>query len=774
MPLELTTEAEFARDFAKRCVPPGEPLALGLLATAIYYASDLRDRIPELSAHLPVPEPCREVAPAQVPLAPDLIPTINLMARSHPDPIGPEEWFVDLLWSPQGLSYAAQVGISEEELNTAISTLREMEELKGAEERGEVDVAHPKPSHPPRGWRASEKRQEILQELNDFGRMLTEGAPPREQLIGMEDQIQAVLRALVKRKQRSALIIGPPGTGKTALVRELARRFLQGHPSIPVRLRGHDIFELSPTFLRSGASLVGEYDERVTRLIRILTGHPQVILFVDEVHGLLQSGIHERGNFTDANEAFKQALSQGDFSLIGATTTSEFRYYLEPDAALVQRFSLVKINPPAPAVVREILSGRRPEIQGFYRINIPNVILDQVVDLTEEYLPTRAQPRKSIHLLDEACAYCVTRTPPLEAVTREAVWEALEATVGHELVRAETLTEEGLFRRLSEKIVGQDETLRGIARAFVSGLGGWVEDRETPRGVFFFGGPTGVGKTETALQLSEILGEGRESLVRVDCNTLQPSGNDSGQAVHVLLGPPPGYIGYVRGKGGLLSRIRDVPESVVLFDEIEKADPGVGEILLQIMDSGRCEDSDGNLLDFRRSFLVFTTNAGSSYGETKAIGFDPDARAAQPITDSEAMKDEIRRMGLGEEFLGRVSHFFIFGGLNPAAVHTILERQLEKLQDTAEVRGFHLLWDDDVIHHLADQWQPRFGVRHLLAILRNRIVEQLSVADAQGELAGVQEIRLEVLSPHGAYRGAPGPGSATRRREARTFMIGLI
>jgi ATP-dependent Clp protease ATP-binding subunit ClpA len=694
------------------------------------------------------------------------------MARSHPDPIGPEEWFVDLLWSSQGLSYAAEIGIDEEDLNTAIVRLREMEEAKEADG---IERAHPGHSVGTgrSKWRASEKRAEVLRELNDFGRMLTEGPPPKESLIGMEDEIQAVLRALVKRKQRSALIIGLPGTGKTALVRELARRLMEGHPSIPQRLRDHDIFELSPTFLRSGASLVGEYDERVTKLIRLLTESPQVVLFVDEVHSLLQSGIHERGNFTDANEAFKKALSQGDLSLIGATTTAEFRYYLEPDRALVQRFSLVRITPPTPMATREIISRRRAEIEEFYQISIPEEILPSIVDLTEEYLPTRAQPRKSIQLLDETCAYCVTRTPPLESVTRDAVWEALESTVGHDLAREDSLTEEAVFQRLSGKIVGQNRTLKAVARAFISGLGGWARHREAPRGVFFFGGPTGVGKTETAILLSHTLGDGRESMVRVDCNTLQPSGSDSGQAVHVLLGPPPGYIGYVRGKGGLLSRIRDIPESIVLFDEIEKADPAVGEILLQIMDSGRCEDSDGNLLDFRRSFLVFTTNAGSSYADSKAIGFESEVRSAEPTTDPETMKEEIRKMGLGEEFLGRISHFFLFDGLGRDDVEIILQTQMEKLRNTAEMRGFQLFWNADVIHHLSAQWQPRFGVRHLLFILRNRILEQLSVADAQGELKGVMEIRLEVMAPEVGAEGMPGPGSASRRREGDTFFIGL-
>jgi ATP-dependent Clp protease ATP-binding subunit ClpA len=241
----------------------------------------------------------------------------------------------------------------------------------------------------------------------------------------------------------------------------------------------------------------------------------------------------------------------------------------------------------------------------------------------------------------------------------------------------------------------------------------------------------------------------------------------------VLLGPPPGYLGFVRGKGGALSRVREVPECIVLFDEIEKADPGVGEILLQIMDEGRCEDNEGNLLDFRRAFLVFTTNAGATYDEGKTIGFDPSSRGAGPSTDVGEMKEEIRKMGLGEEFLGRVTHFFIFGGLEHSAVRAILATQLDRLRDTAEVRGYTLEWDPGVVDHLVAQWQPRFGVRHLLAILRNRIVEQLSVADAQRELKGVTRIRLSLLPADGAVAPEGLTGAATRERRDDTLVIHL-
>jgi len=767
MSLNLNPEAQAARDYAKRCVPVGEKLDLGLLVSSIYYCSDvLLKAVPELLPFLDNPHEFTDETPGEVPLAEDLIPTINQTAKHHPGPITPEEWFVDLLWSPVGMSFAEESGITEETLNSVLPKLKEMA-LEDPLRVGKGDA-------PRTGWRTSKQRNEVLKELNEFGRMLTEGNPPQEKLIGMEGSIQAVFRALVKRKQKSALVIGEPGTGKTALIRELARRIMEGHPSVPARIRDHDIFELSPTFLRSGTSLVGQYDERVANLIKALTKHPKIILFVDEVHSLLQSGIHERGNFTDANEAFKQSIAQGDFSLVGATTTNEYRYYLEPDQALVQRFSLVKVEPPTPQATLEILQGRRDEIGGFYGVEISPEVLSQTVDLTEEYLLGRAQPRKSIQLLDEACAYCVTRNLPLEGVTEGALWQALEDTIGHSVVREENLTQDTLFTRLTDKIVGQDRALKGIATAFVSGLGGWVSDRESPRGVFFFGGPTGVGKTETALLLSEILGGGKESLVRVDCNTLQPSGSDSGQALHILLGPPPGYVGYVRGKGGVLSRVREYPESIVLFDEIEKSDPGVGELLLQIMDSGRCEDSDGNLLDFRRAFLVFTTNAGAVYTNPKLIGFDPKALVSGPKTDVEGMKEAIRRMGLGEEFLGRISHFFIFQGLESKSVQTILEAQLEKLQDMAEVRGYQLDWNEGVLGHLMAQWQPRFGVRHLLAILRNRIVEQLSVADAQGELKGVAKIRLALMDTSGGGGEAPEmTGMAVRQRDGDTLVISL-
>ena len=228
------------------------------------------------------------------------------------------------------------------------------------------------------------------------------------------------------------------------------------------------------------------------------------------------------------------------------------------------------------------------------------------------------------------------------------------------------------------------------------------------------------------------------------------------------------YQGKKKFKASDLSK-----EMIRKFGEDECDKKSCKLALRQLMDSGRCEDSDGNLLDFRRAFLIFTTNAGAVYDNPKLIGFDPNAKSSGPKTDVAGMKEEIRKMGLGEEFLGRITHFFIFQGLGADSVQIILKAQLEKLQDTAEVLGYQLDWDEAVVHHLVAQWQPRFGVRHLLAILRNRIVEQLSVADAQGELKGLAGIRLGLMDAPAPGENRDLTGMATREREGDTLVISL-
>jgi len=765
MTLRLDADAEAARDLAKRCVPEGGVMGMGVLLQALFHDSGLKDRIPQLGKFLPKPEEHRKETPDSVPLAAGLKPVLSDIASRGGEALTPEAWFSQLLQSEAGRGFAVSAGLPLEELESTLS------ELEGK-------VAEVKPQAPgvAGGWRASKERKQVVDALSAYGRMVTVGDPTPKGIEGLENALKSLFRALLKRKQHSAMVIGLPGTGKSALVYEFARLLVTGDSIVQERLRDHDIFELSPIFLQAGASHVGEYEQRVSALLKILKAHPKVILFVDEAHSMFQSAIHERGPFTQANQAFKQAIINGELSIIGCTTTAEYRYHIEPDQALAQRFTNVTVEPPSAEKTKEIMRARRSGIEDFYGVEVAPELLDRIVELSGEYLLGRAQPRKSIQLLDEACAYCLIEDPPKKKLSEKEVWKALEDTIGHSIVREEALTEEDIFDQLSKKIVGQDEALAGIAKAFVSGMGGWINDAENPRGVLLFSGPTGVGKTETALLLSKILGGGSESILRVDCNTLQGDGRDGGPAQNVLFGPPPGYLGYVRGQGGILNRIRDNPECIVLFDEIEKADPNVGELLFRIIDDGRCEDMEGNALDFRRSFIIFTTNAGAVYDHEMSIGFgtDPAEIPSEPTTDHSAMEAHFARMGLGQAFLGRITHFFEFKGLKADSVRVILESQLGSLAKTAKERGYGFEWEGEVLEHLVSQWQPRFGVRHLVSILRNRVIEQLSVADAQGELRDVQTIRLEILKGEIPEELRELAGLAKRTRDNNTLVISLV
>ena len=760
MELILNPRAEAARDRAKRAVPEGGVLDVTVLLAALYHGSRLKESQPDLGRFLPEPPDLRKKTPNRVPLSGALQGILTELARSTRGPLDPEMWFTMLAATEPGRACLLAAGASEDDL-LKLQSLADHDDhqLRSPE----LDAENEPPSAG--GWRTSAERRRVVEELGSYGRLLTAGDPLVKPMMEMEKPLLSLVRVLVKRKQRNAIVIGQPGTGKSAVVHELARRIVAGHESIPARLRDHDVFELSPVFLRSGAGVVGEYDKRVAALLGLLRDHPKVILFVDEIHALLQSGMHQRGPFSDANEAFKQAMGFGELTMIGCTTTGEYRHYIEADAALAQRFSIVKIDPPSSAATLAILHSRLPSLESYYKLRVPDAVLSRTVELTEQYLLGRAQPRKSIQLLDETCAYRLAAEPGAQEVTEADLWAALQETIGHAIVTRDTLHEDDLVRQLREKIIGQDEALRELARDVVSALGGWASRASGPRGVFLFGGPTGVGKTETALVLARILGGGRDALIRVNCNALHGSGLDAGPALNILLGPPPGYLGYVRGQGGELSRIRDLPQCVVLFDEIEKAHRGVGNLLLQIIDEGRCEDTEGNLLDFCRAFVIFTTNAGSVYDRT-GIGFTTETQPQQeiPRTDAAAVQAALRAQGFDEAFLGRLRHTFVFAGLDRGAIRSILTVHLERLRATAAEHGYTLTWQDELLDDLAGRWRPRWGARHLLSLL-DLVRREISIADAQGELAGVQRIRLEVLTKVGGAVGVTATGVMRERAD---------
>jgi ATP-dependent Clp protease ATP-binding subunit ClpA len=765
MPLRLDADSEKALALAKRSVPEDGVLDAGLLMAALYHGTPLRKRLPKgLASALVKPKPLRESADGKVDVARPLQDVLARAARGD-EPVTAERLLRALVLSDAGRRVLTSNGLGDDVIQAVLATLgAEPEERPDAESRpGRREAS---------GWVASRERAEAVKALGAWGRMLTVSALPSKGMVGIEKALTDLTTTLLKMGKHNAVVHGPPGCGKTAVVYELARLLAEEDPSVPDQIADYDIFELSPSFLKAGAGVVGEYEGRVSALIKVLEAHPKIILFVDELHSLFQSGVQFQGPFTQANEAFKVALGKGRIACIGCTTTAEYRHFIEPDGALARRFDEIKLEAPTPDATLKILEARLPRLQQhFATLTIPPAMLERTVALTEDYLPSLYQPAKSIQLIDRACAMCITAKPRLPELTEDLLFRALEATIGRSLIRPGDLTEDDVFERITAKIVGQDEVIRELASAFVGGMGSWKASKG-PRGRWLFAGPTGVGKTETARALAQILGGGeREALLRIDCNTLQGSGHDSGPAQTTLLGAPPGY----RDHGpGLLSKIRDVPECIVLFDEIEKADPGVGKIILQVLHEGQVRDATEAVLDFRRAFVVFTTNAGSIYESSRGrLGFEPGdatADAGTPSVDKEAVFSELRQRGLGEEFLGRHIRFFGFQGLGMDAAQVIIGKQLQSLRETAEERGYELDWAPEIVTYLAGQWQPRFGVRHLTTILRHRIEEHLAIADAQGELRGIRRIRLEPLGDEPSPEHA---GLATRTRSDETLIITL-
>ncbi len=753
----FSPEAQQALDLAKSATEKGAPLTVDLLLAATYTVGEMSAELPDLAPYLPAPRKARRV-PESVSVEPGLRPVFQFLSQD--DYVTLDELMIALLDSKAGKEFLRAAGLPEPALRKA----RAVVGGRSLPESSRVPADS--------GWRTSPDRGQVLEALASYGRILTDGSLESSSIVQMDKQLRRLQKSLVKMKRRNVIVIGPAGTGKTALVYEFARRLADGHSSVAPMLRDRDIFELSPSFLRAGAGVVGEYDKRVAALIKLLEVHPKIIMFVDEIHSLLQSGMHERGPFTEANEAFKQALGRGSISIIGATTTAEYRHYIAPDEALVRRFGLLKIEPPTREETIKILEARIPRLEAHYApIRIPPETAVRAVDLTDSHLPTRFQPDKAIQLLDDACALMTVGDNRGDVLSQAELVEALEDTIGHGLVRPEALTLKTVEDFLKSAIVGQDAAIGQIARSFVAGLAeGWGRT-EGPQGAFLFGGPTGVGKTETAKQLAKLLGAGREALLRVDCNTLAGRGIDAkGVIANQLLGVPRGYVGYSRGEGGLLSKIRDLPECVVLFDEIEKAHPSIADLLLQILDEGRVLDTDENLLDFRRSFIIFTTNAGTAYEGGRQIGLGPRGQVkegAARVTRESVMED-LRERGYPEEFLGRNIDFIVFKPLDQDAIRVILERMLNGLDQDAEMLGYEFEWDPAIVEHLVSQWQPRFGVRHLTTILRHRIIEQLQIADAQGELAGVTTICLAIAPD--AEVGALG--GRQRDGEVMTVLIG--
>lgn len=565
-----------------------------------------------------------------------------------------------------------------------------------------------------------------FQGLGGFGRLLTAPDVLRTlpSVYGRERELSQLTSALVKFGRANVIIVGPAGVGKTTLVYGLAHSLATR--DVPKPLRGGHLFELDTNALTAGTVYRGQFEERLQRLLDTLAAHPQVILFVDEIHTLVGLGTAE-GHPHGAENVLKNWLATGRIRCIGTTTYEEYRRFIEADKALERRFSVIRLGEPDYEATMVVLRGLRPRMEEHYGLRIPEALLDLAYELSERYLRSRNQPDKSVDLLAEGAARrCVLGQG--DAVTPDDLSSAASELSGGVPIR-ETAAERQMLAQLEddlrEVVVGQDAAVAQVARGVIAARS-LTRDPGRPRAVFLFAGPNGVGKTLTAQALARLLFGRDDALVRVDCADL----TDPFHAVEELRGVSRWYVHSEQG-GRLTSPVWERPYSVVLLDEIEKAHPLVWNALLPMLDEGRMEDGSGRMVDFTETYVIMTTNACSHLLDAEAgqrIGFRSMSEVAEEDPKTlERLRRALMEDGFPPEFIGRIHRIVVFRPLDEAQRRVIVQRELETLATRLmENEGKRLIWSEDVVAALAAQADPGIGARGLLNVVRDRIGGELS------------------------------------------------
>ena len=600
-----------------------------------------------------------------------------------------------------------------------------------------------------------------------------------DRIIGRDNEIYRAVQILCRRSKNNPCLIGEPGVGKTAIAEGLALRIANGE--VPAKLAKKEIHLLDLTALVAGTQFRGQFESRIKGLIDEVKKEGNIILFIDEVHNLVGTGDAE-GSMNAAN-ILKPALSRGEIQIIGATTFTEYRKYIEKDAALERRLQPIKVEEPSIEETYQMLVGIKDYYENFHKVTISDSLVHRAVVLSERYINDRFLPDKAIDLLDEACACCnlahpviseylemqkeldglrqeeadmessdvneaidyeqvaerKTRIAKLEAelpakqaaaseikVTMDDVAKVIELWTGIPAVKiqeTEFVKLAGLEAELKKKIIGQDEAVHLVAQA-VKRSRADLSGRRRPAS-FIFVGPTGVGKTELVKQLANQLFDGPDPLIRLDMSEYMEK-----YAVSRMIGSPPGYVGYEEA-GQLTEKVRRRPYSVVLFDEIEKAHPDVMNILLQILDEGKINDAQGRTVDFSNTVICMTSNAGSSDQSAGSLGFNK--------SDAQRSEEKTRKalaQFLRPEFLGRVDEVIAFKPLSQQTLEGIAALMLDEYKPGMEAKGIAYSYTPAALKALVQKSQGgKFGARDLRRTIRKAVEDPAAERLIDGTLA---------------------------------------
>lgn len=607
-------------------------------------------------------------------------------------------------------------------------------------------------------------------------------------VLGREQEMYRLMQILSRRTKNNPCLVGEPGVGKTAVVEGLAQRLASG--VVPEKMKDKRIYTLDLPGLIAGSKYRGEFEERMKGLISEVKSNGNIILFLDEIHTMIGAGGAEGA--IDASSILKPSLARGEMQLIGATTITEYRKYIEKDAALERRFQPVTVEEPSQEQCVQILRGLREKYENHHRVTISDKALEAAVRMPQRYITDRNLPDKAIDVMDEACSKVSLkgyRVPDnltaLEETVKELAVQKEEAirkgdfTEASLIQKEQTQAEEKLdsvkkrFRKrtavskpevteediaevvsawtkvpvqklaesdadrlkklenvLHKRVIGQEEAVSAVARAVRRGRVG-LKDPRRPIGSFLFLGPTGVGKTELSKALAEALFGSEESMIRVDMSEYMEK-----HSVAKMIGSPPGYVGHEEG-GQLSDQVRTHPYSVILFDEIEKAHPDVFNILLQVLDDGHITDSQGRKVDFSNTVIIMTSNAGAkAIVDPKKLGF---AVKEDPAGDYKRMKQNVMdevKMIFRPEFLNRIDEIIVFHALDKTHMKKIVTLMCRDLTKRLEDQmGIRLTLRESAKALIVEKGtDAKYGARPLRRALQTELEDKLAEAILNGEI----------------------------------------
>lgn len=626
----------------------------------------------------------------QVFIAPDTTKVINEAKREAKrmgdEKVGTDHLLLAMTIVPETTTYRllTRYGVTQDKLYSAIKELR-MKRTYSEEEN--IDVLA--------------KFTENLTEMARNGQLMP--------VVGRENEVNRMIEILGRKIKNNPVLIGDPGVGKTAIVEGLAQRIVKN--KVPDFLKNKTVLKLDLARLVAGTKFRGEFEERLKKLIDVLKKRTDIILFIDELHTVVGAGAAEGA--LDAGNILKPELARGTLRVIGATTVEEYRKHVEKDKALARRFQVIFVPEPSVEETIEILKGLKPKFEEFHGVKITDKSIEAAAKLSSKYITDRFLPDKAVDLVDEAAARA--KIDGKAEILEEDIARIVERWTGipvGKLMGDEKEKIKNLEKFIHEKFVDQKEAVRLVSNAIKMARAG-IRNPKRPLGVFLFLGPTGVGKTELAKRLADVIFGSEKALIRIDMSEYMEK-----HSVARLIGAPPGYVGYEEG-GQLTEQVRRRPYSVVLFDEIEKAHHEVFNVLLQLFDDGRLTDGKGTTVDFRNTIIIMTSNIGSD-----VIIQDIEDGLEDAIPRH--MEEEMRRY-FRPELINRIDAAVVFKPLKKEHIKQIISIYLKELNERLADRKITVELDQNVMEYLATEgYVPTMGARPLRRLFENTIEFKLA------------------------------------------------